>query len=72
MFNKCFYIKTIKKLIKFVNLPRSLAKGARNIADLVSNLLHLEGHDQVSWKVNALIGMVADGSSSGEGEDIRD
>jgi hypothetical protein len=55
-----------------MNLPRSLAKGARNIIDVGSNLLHLEGHDQVSGKVNASLGMVADRGSSGEGENIRD
>jgi hypothetical protein len=55
-----------------MNLPRSLAKGARNIIDVGSNLLHLEGHDQVGGKVNASLGMVADRGSSGEGEHIRD
>ena len=62
----------IEEYIKFISLPRSLAKSARNIIDVGSNLRHLEAHDQVSGKICAPLGVVVDGGSSREGEDIRD
>ena len=49
-----------------------MAESARNIIDEWSNLFDLEVHDQVSREVNTTLGMVADGGSSREGENIRD
>ena len=47
-----------------------MSKSAGNIIDIRSNLLDLEGHDQVSRKVDATFGMVAEGGSSREGENF--
>ena len=54
------------------SLPRALSKSARNIIDIGSNLLDHEVHDQVRREVDSTLGMVADGGSSRESENIRE
>ncbi len=55
-----------------ISLPWALSKSAWDVIDEWCNLLDLESHDQVRGEVNSTLGMVADGSSSGEGEDLGD
>lgn len=53
-------------------IPGSMSEGAGDINDIGSNLLDLEAHDQVTGEVSSSLGMVADGGSSWETENVRD